>query len=989
MTFHLYLTRGIFGGCLCLSAAFLAGVDPLPTATAAHLRRSFADLPLRFEENRGQTDPRVSFLASGAGYTLFLTPRETVLALNARPDAPGAVVRMSLPGGRPPRRIDGVQASGTSNFYLGNDPAHWHTAIPAYREVREESVYPGVDLVFYGNRQSLEYDFVLAPAADPSQIALRFAGADSLRLDSAGDLLVQAGHAALRIHKPVVYQDDGVRRTRIAAGYVLRAQNQVSFHLGSYDSARPLVIDPQVSLLYSTWLGGKTPAPGGTGGDIPFAVAVDGSGDAYVVGWAGTTDFPTAGVVAQPTLRSLGPGLLNNAFVAKLNPTGTNLIFSTYLGGTGRDAATSVAVDAGGNAYVAGWTTSADFPTLNPLGPPVDTSTAFASFVARFAPDGSLQSSTYLNLISDSAYTPALGVDAQSNIYVAGITPIKNFSTTPGAYNNCNDPLLGTSQCTFVTKIAAGASGIVYSALMDHGVHGEAMAVDAAGNVYLTGSTVLGLKTVNAFQPSYHGKTVNIGGTTLGTTNEAFVLKLAPDGSAPVYATYLGGSTNDDGRAIAVDSSGNAYVTGYTLSTDFPLAGPIQKTIGDKLLASSYGSAFVSKISADGSKLLYSTYLGGNGDDTGLGIAVNAAGEAYVTGQTSSKDFPVVSAYQSSVPGNFIPGVVHPGFVTKVNAGGSAWAYSTYMGGFGIATSTACVGIAVDGTGAYVVGFMTSDFPTTPGVFEPASPAPPGPIGQLGGAPIVFKLGDPPAGAPSISGGGVVEAANGGPKLTAGSIASIYGSNLAVSAVPVIARDTPLPTLLGATSVRVNGEAAPLYFVAPGQINFQVPWDIQGALATVTVTVNGQTGNAQTAAVAPAAPAIFDLNAAGQGAIFDSQTYRFAAPASSIPGATTQPIARGGYLTIYCQGLGAVSNAPASGAPGPSSEPLARTNAQPSVMIGGVPAQPILFSGLAPALVGLYQINVQVPSGAPSGNAVPVVVSIGGVSSKPATIAIQ
>ena len=716
------------------------------------LAEAYGKLPLSFEINRGQTDSTVKFLSRGSGYSLFLTGNEAVLALrkgnsngkrqmakgksefqyspfdapssflqrpasfqfpvsnfhtpatNDEPRTTGALLRMKLVGANPNPKIVGTdELPGKSNYFIGNDPKKWRTNVPNYAEVKYANVYPGVDLVYYGNQGKLEYDFVVAPGADPRQIALDV-GAGlvpaqghpqgvPLRIGTDGDLVVGTDGGEVIFHKPVVYQPatynelrttNGGGRHLVEGQYVLRGDNRISFQLAAYDRRRPVVIDPV--LAYSTYLGGIAD-------EFADAVAVDASGNAYVAGLTDSSDFPTTPGAFQTT-----PGGNGDAFVSKLNAAGSALLYSTYLGGSNFDVARGLAVDASGNAYVTGQTDSSNFPTT-----PGAFQTSFGgggnnAFVSKLNAAGSaLVYSTYLSGGGGSVGF-GVAIDASENAYVTGGTG-SDFSTTPGAFQTTYG---GGDGDAFVSKLNAAGSGLLYSTYLggnDDDV-GYSIALDASGNAYLTGLTSSSdfPTTSGAFQ------------TTFGGISDAFVSKLNAAGSALVYSTYLGGSAYDLGGGIMADASGNAYVTGLAASSNFPTTPGAFQTTGNS-------DAFVTKLNSIGSALLYSTYLGG-GDAWGAGVALDASGNAYVTGFAGS-DFPTTpGAFQTTFGGgsSLIP---YDAFVSKLNAAGSALVYSTYLGGSGGENG---YGIAVDASGnAYVTGFTdSSNFPTTPGAFQTA-----------------------------------------------------------------------------------------------------------------------------------------------------------------------------------------------------------------------------------------------------------------------------
>jgi hypothetical protein len=664
------------------------------------LRAAYGQIPLSFEANQGQTDAQVNFLSRGSGYALFLTPREAVLSLQ-KPLAPGTaadtqappgdVLRMQLVGGHATPQVLGLdELAGKSNYFVGNDPTQWRSNIATYGKVEYREVYPGIDLVYYGNQQQLEYDFVVAPGANPGVITLSFQGTEDLALDAQGNLVLHTAGGDVVEHAPILYQEKEGGRQAIFGQYVVAGKARVGFQVGAYDTSQPLIIDPVLS--YSTYLGGSRDDQG-------QSIAVDAVGNAYVTGTATSLDFPTTPGAFQSTVSGTG------AFVTKLNASGSALVYSTYLGG-GQTLGTGIAVDAAGNAYITGKTWSVLFPTTPGAFQPTKgggggTSTAF---VTKLNPTGTaLVYSSYLGG-SGSDGGNGIAVDAAGNAYVTGYTRSTNFPTTAGAFQRTFN---GIYDNAFVTKVNVTGTALVYSTYLGgrtvagqfSGNQARGIAVDTAGNAYVTGDTVSTAfpTTPGAFQ------------RTLGSSHgpNAFITKLNAAATALVYSTYLGGSGYDQGFGIAVDAAGNAYVTGSGFSTDFPITpGAFQRTLGGSF------DAFVTKLNATGTALVYSTYLGGSGTDFGFGIAVDGAGNAYVTGATTSTDFPTTSgAFQRTLGGSW------GAFVAKVNDMGTALVYSTYLGGSNYEEAH---GIAVDAAGnAYVTGLTQSrNFPTTPGAFQ-------------------------------------------------------------------------------------------------------------------------------------------------------------------------------------------------------------------------------------------------------------------------------
>lgn len=601
---------------------------------------------------------------------------------------------MKLVGANSQAQVAGVEELPDKvNYFLSNDPTKWRTNVSTYAKVRYDDVYPGVDLVYYGNQQRLEYDFVVAPGVDPNAIRFTFAGADQVEVDAQGNLVLHTAGGPVRQHKPVVYQEvDGIRQ-EIAGGYVLTDTQHVGFQVAAYDHSQPLVMDPV--LVYATYLGGS----GSEGVGDGAAIAVDALGNAYVIGNTASTNFPTLNPV-QETFG--GGGGVGDVFVATLNPSGTALVYATYLGGSDQDRGRGIALDADGNAYVTGQTLSTNFPTANALQPVFGGGGGSGdAFVAKLDPTGSmLVYSTYLGGSgSDAGISVRVGGDGSA--YVAGLAVSANFPVTMGAFQTV---FAGSSTANFgdlfVAKLNPVGSALVYCTYLG-GSKDEAvprMPVDADGNAYITGVTVSPNfpVTPGAFQTTYSGDPA-----------DAFVTKLNAAGSALVYSTFLGGSARDVGHAIVVDSAGFAYVTGQTHSANFPTTSDAVQTVfgGGTCGSEPCSDGFVAKLDPTGTALIYSTLLGGNNADLSLGIAVDAAGNAYVSGQTQSSNFPLGNAMQSSLSGT------QDAFVAKLNGAGTALMFSSYLGGSG---ADLAMPIALDKDGnAYVAGNTSStDFPT-------------------------------------------------------------------------------------------------------------------------------------------------------------------------------------------------------------------------------------------------------------------------------------
>jgi hypothetical protein len=666
---------------------------PLKTEASSGQRRAdYAQLPLSFEANRGQAGESADYLARGSGYILRL--EATAASFQLRNQTDSVELRMRVVGGDPSAQAEELnELEGKVNYFVGSDPARWRQNIPTYGRVRYREVYRGIDLVYYGNQRQLEYDFNVGPGEDPDAIKLRFEGADKVTVDAAnGDLLVALGEAILRQPKPIVYQEvDGERRS-IDGGYRVNANGAVGFEIGDYDKTRTLVIDP--TLVYSTYHGGgfgdggeaiavdsagnvyvagttlsagfPTVNPfqatnhgsqegfvtkinaagtalvystylGGTDADNVAGIAVDSAGNVYLTGFTQSTNFPTANAI-QATFR----GGAQDAFVTKLNAAGSALVYSTYLGGSGGEAGAGIAVDGAGNVYTTGYTGSANFPTANAL--QATLRGGGDAYVTKINAAGSaFVYSTYLGGSTGGEQGSSIKVDAAGNVYLTGTTSSTNFPTV--------NPIQATNagpapypQDAFVSKINAAGTALVYSTYLggtsfDQGL---SIAIDPSSNAYVTGKTQsINFPVANAIQPTK--------GSSNPSDRDVFVTKINAAGSAFVYSTYLGGTTDQTGYAIAADASGNAYVTGETGSASgFPLVNAIQCTL------KGLRDAFITKLDASGSAFLYSTYLGGSVYDFGVAIALDSSHNAYIAGSTTSLDFPTLNPVQAATAGAFV-----------------------------------------------------------------------------------------------------------------------------------------------------------------------------------------------------------------------------------------------------------------------------------------------------------------------------------------------
>ena len=611
---------------------------------------------LSFEANRGQSDPRVKFMARGTGSTIYLTGDSATVVATSMPPIPSgraaamsnriakpelaqmkaAALTMRFTGRAHRGRVEGEnRLPGMTNYFMGKDPARWHSAIPNYARVRYRNVYPGVDVVYYGKQRELEFDLKLAPRANPANIKMQFDGAALIRVDDSGDLVLETGSSQMLLRKPAVYQIENGKKKALGNRYRMLGRSRVGIEVASYDSRKPLVIDPV--LTFSTYLGGSV-------ADEALAVASDSGGNAYLTGFAFSANFPgvSAGVY-QDTLKGNG-----DAFVSKFNSSGT-LVYSTYLGGSNFDEGLGIAVDSTGAVYVAGETFSPDFPAT------VGQSFAGTNddgFVAKLSPGGA--SLVFARLLGGATSTGAVGggenvassiaipAGCSSNCtsFVTGVTTTSDFNPTPGAlqgsaFNQFN---------AFVTSVSADGSQLLYSTYYSaapsaaddgRGPYAAAIAVDGSGDAYITGVSDVAMLPNTVGVPYAGGA-------------DCFVAELNSSGNEVIFARYLGGIGYDYGLGIALDpgcsSNCNSYISGLTWSNDFPTtSGAFQTTFGG------YSDAFVTKLNGSGS-ILYSTYLGDAGDDGAQAISVDSSGSAYVTGFTTFTNFPQVNPLQGVSP---------------------------------------------------------------------------------------------------------------------------------------------------------------------------------------------------------------------------------------------------------------------------------------------------------------------------------------------------
>ncbi|HSW49438.1 MAG TPA: SBBP repeat-containing protein, partial [Bryobacteraceae bacterium] len=906
------------------SPAGLAGFRPAP---------QFRPLPLAFEPNVGQTHSSVRFLGRGRDYTVFLTAREAVLKLPAGKGR-WAAVRLQWVGANPDPISAGIEPLASRvNYFVGNDPAAWRTNVPSYGRVVYRGVYPGVDLVFRSTENRLEYDFDLAAGVDPGLIRFSVDGVRRIRLDPQGDLLLEVGGRILRQPKPVVYQDAGGVRKMLDGRYVILGSRLVGFQVNGLDRSKPLTIDPV--LVYSSYLGGA-------GEDWAAGIAVDSQGKAYVAGTTASATFPTTtGAYRSPQTGGA------DAFVAKWNADGSALEYVAYLGGRQDDVAQRVAIDPAGNAHVVGATKSQDFPMSMDGFQRTYGGGDRDAFVAKLNPAGNLLAyATYLGGTGDEAARD-IALDFEGKIYVTGFTNSRNFPISQGV----QQPVIAGGYDVFVTKVDPFRKTVLdYSTFLGGtgDEAGNAIKVDAAGLAHVAGITYSDNfpTTSGVFQPRRSGH------------DDSFLAKLNAGGNRLVFSTYLGGNCEEETLALALDKDGNAYLTGYVQTKNFPVtAGAFQPMHGG-----GDDDAFIAKINPTGSQLLYATYLGGAGDDCGYDISLDDVGNIYVLGSTTSTNFPLTpAAYQTTRGGD---GDV---FLVKMHPGGAKLGYATLLGGAGLDEGEA---LALDAAGdVYAAGYTGSaDFPVTSRAFQRA----------LGGSWDAFVAKLRLATITTVSAASFRKGAASAPD----SIVAGYGPEMSPVTQSAPAGQ-PLPMSLAGVSVTVADSRgaprdAPLFFVSAGQINYLLPAGTASGLATVTVKNGAQVVNYGLLDVEPVAPGLFTANFNGQGA----------------PAAIVKQF-RGGQLQVWmyafqcAPGGGTCTPAPIS--MGSSSDQIflelygtgirgASSLSAVTAMIGGEDAV-VEYVGAVAGFFGLDQVNVRVPRSLAGRGLVDLVLTVDGKQS--------
>ena len=891
--------------------------------------------PLGFERNEGQTASQVKYFSRGPSCKLFLTQHKAVLSL------PGAALEMTLQGANRESPLQPEeQLPGAVNYLIG-DPSQWHRAISLYARVRYRNVYPGIDLVYYARDRKFEYDFVVAPGADPRAIRVAFKGNQTARIDSQGDLVLSVAGKEVVQHRPVVYQERDGRRQLLGGHYLLHS-GVVTFKVSKYDPARPLVIDP--TLTYSTYLGA-------THDDEVTGMALDPSGNIYISGSTEFSDFPTTSGAFMPSTTTLV-----TPFVSKISPDQGKLIYSTFVNGTSKGMGEGIAVNSAGQAFLIGMSWSEDFPTTPGAYGTADQGSAF---ISKLSADGSsLLLSTLLH--GDGVWPYAIATDSAGAVYLAG-SGGDNLGTTPGAYQTTASNKSKTAG--FFAKLNADFRSVAYVSYFsgdDYGVDVTGLAVDSAGNLAIAGFT---------------------SGTDLHTTQGApqttppgvgngFVFKFNATGTQALWGTYLGGDGYNYPSGITVDGAGNYYVVGDSNLED----APFPTTAGAyRTECSLWPAAWLVKYNPQGQRA-FSTCLGRFDMNTGYGSdqywasaspAIDAAGNIYVMGTAdSTTDFKgTADAYQRQI----VDGDGLQIVLAELDPSGSNLLYGTFYGGTGDETGRA---MAMDPAGSiYISGITDSkDLPVTPGAVQPTQPT-----GSTGGGYDIFVAKFLQAPGPKFTAQGIVNAASfqGGP-IAPGEMITIFGSGIGPSTLAGYhLTGNRFDSMVAQTRVLFDGVAAPIIYASSGQTAVVVPYEIAGQAATqVVVEYQGVQSSQVSVQVAAVAPGIFTVlfNGTGQGAVLNTD-YR--------ANAAGNPAARGSVVMVYMT-VGGEHGQDGMIATGAVQHPLLVT-----ATIGGQSAQ-VQYAGPSPGSIwGLTQVNLMVPASVTPGNAVPLAITVGGVQSQP------
>jgi uncharacterized protein (TIGR03437 family) len=961
--------------------------------SAAPTANLFANQPVRFEDRGAQ-----GFLARGSNYVLSLRGTRYDLRLTNPQSDKSANIQTTLLGANQKAALEPAEPLAVrTNYFLGSDSRAWSKDIHNYARIRVVHAYPGIDLVFHGDAGALEYDFVVSPGADPRVIQFDVRGAENLRLDSLGSLVLTTSVGEIRWNQPVIYQQIGDERKQIAGRFELLGKQRVRFRVDHYDSSRALVIDPTLS--YASYFGG-------TGNEVARAIGTDAAGNVYVAGVTSSAALPVTANAIQPIYGGqTSDEVTGDVFVAQFTPAGV-LNYLTFLGGSRDDVALGIAVDGPGNAYVTGYTNSPNFPTTTGV-----LQTSFGglggnscqpfgdAFVAKLNPSGTqLIYSTYLGGAMDDVGS-AITIDLAGNAYVTGSTLSANFPTTSGVFQPklagtggqvgkpwCNGLPWFNAGDAFVAKLNPAGSQLVFSTYLGGTFDdlASAIAIDSSMNVYVAGATISSdfPTTAGAFQTAYRGWDPQ---NMFYHTGDGFITKLSSDGTQAIYSTYLGGSGDDIVYSIVVDSSGTAYVAGSTSSLNFPVTSQAVRTQYQGyyslpfLIEQLVGDGFVVHINASGTALLYSSFLGGANNDAAFALAVDPAGVIYVAGSTDSTNFPISqNAAQTTFHGD---GGQEPyllwgdGFFTVINPNSNQPVYSTYFGG---SLDDRFFGMAMDPSGnIWLAGnTISTDLAVTSNAAQRAFGGSSSTYGPKGDAMLVQFSGLPASLEPKIAANGVLNGASYLPTIVSGSWSTVLGTNLASQ------QDTwttsivngQLPTTLDQVTVSVGGQPAYISYIAPGQINFIAPNVASGPVQVIVTNAAGPSAPF-TVNLSQYAPAFFPWP--NSQVVATHLNYSLAAKNGTFSTATV-PAKPGEAIILWGTGFGPTSPVAPAGFETPSDQTY-YTSTQPTVTVNNLPAK-VYGAALAPGFAGLYQVTIEVPTTLANGDW-PVQASIGGVQS--------
>jgi uncharacterized protein (TIGR03437 family) len=948
-----------------------------------------AKLPLSFEPAPGSS---AHYIARGPNYVLDVGGAQNVLTWLDAKYKTKTSVRIAFLHTRPEFSIGATDPLPShTNYFIGRSPENWRTNVTGFGKVRMRGIYSGIDLVFYGTAGQLEYDFVVRAGADPKYIEFDVAGADDLSIDKNGDLVFSAGGNDIRWKAPMLYQTIDGKPKRVEGAFALRSAHRVGFQIGAYDTRYELTIDPVLS--YTSYLGGSSV-------DIARGIATDSQGNVYLAGGTDSMNLGATMGVFQTT--ATGPG---DAFVAKFSPSGA-LVYLTYIGGKQDDFGISLAVDPAGNAYLTGKTSSTDFPVTSNAFQKSFQGTGGATckvnwfgdaFVVKLNPSGSqLVYSTYLGGSKDD-FGSAIAIDSAGNAYVTGFSLSTDFPTTSGVFQTdfqgyggqvgkpiCNGQPWFNSGDAFVAKLNPAGTQLVFSTYLggSNDDFGTAITVDSSQNVYVGGFTLSRNFPVStgALQTTFRGIEAQ---NFFFHTGDGFVAKLNSSGSLS-YATYLGGAGDDIISGLRAAPDGSVWISGATSSLDFPVtSNALQKLYAGYtnlpfLIEQLLGDGFVTHLNATGTGLVYSTYLGGSQNDIAMGINIDSAGLVYVVGFSESTNFPVTAdAVQKKMAGVGGAGPYFPvgdGFVTVIDPASSRLVYSTYLGG---SRDDQLWGLALDGSGGlWATGnTLSTDLPVTSSAAQKQyGGSDPMPIAGGGDAILVHFT--------SLGTSGPVlsaltnAASNAAGVVSPGMIFTLYGSGMGPAALVGASLDSTGKLAPGQAGVTVtfDGVPAPIVYVSATQVAGVAPYSIAGKSSTqVVVHYNSQDSTALAVPVVAAAPGVFSSNFSGTGtAVAFNQDSKL--------NTSSNPAAKGSAVVLFGTGEGQTNPQGVDGkiAVAPS---LPVPQAGCTATVGNIPAT-VLYCGAVPGVVsGEFQLNLQLSPDTPAGSD-SVVISIGAFRSQ-------